>query len=284
MKQTMKKHIVMTGATSGFGIEWIRKVDKEVQADFFVLARSKNKFDELIQQSTFQNTLHFIPCDLSSFQSIKDAVTLISKSINHIDVLINNAGVWSHDSRPTSKEGIELTFAVNHLAPFLLTQKLLPLLNNAAAPRVINTASFRHTDAVLSRQDMQLKNAFTAEKAYCNSKLFTILFTKTLAKKAPNIHVSCFDPGIVDTHMLYEALPKKMLWLYPIIRRFIARTPQKGAQTGIQLTLSTHAQTESGGYYKDNKFGQLSQKAQDNSLAIWLWDESEKLIQFHSSN
>jgi len=273
------KAIVITGVTSGFGMHWLYKLDKIEQAVFFVLARNKSKFNQLISGHKFNNNLQFIECDLSSFHSIKRATDKIKRHTKVIDVLINNAGVWSSDERPLSEDGIELTLAVNHLAPYMLIGLLLELIMKSDAGRIVNTASFRYSDAKIDQSDIELKKKYSAEQAYCNSKLYSILFTKKLASLISNssITVNCFDPGIVDTPMLYLAFPRKLLFLYPIVRRFFARTPDKGAETGVFLSTSSRCKDVAGEYFKDFRPKKTNKTAHDTLLSDWLWAESERL-------
>ncbi|GLX79873.1 short-chain dehydrogenase [Thalassotalea insulae] len=271
--------IVFTGGTSGFGVNWLYRLDSEKNAIFYVLGRDQAKFSNLVSFRPFKNTVHFIQCELDSFASIQKAVEEIKTKTNRVDCLINNAGVWSNDDKPTSQDDIELTLAVNQLAPFILTGKLLPLLKNSSCANIINTASFRHKDARVDLDDIQLMANFNAEQAYCNSKLYSILFTKQLASLLNNTQVSvnCFDPGIVDTPMLSQAFPSSLNFIFPMFRRLVARTPDKGAETGIFLSTKTHT---TGGYFKDCKLKKPSKQAMSSSLSDWLWTESEKLTGF----
>ncbi|ROR99008.1 NAD(P)-dependent dehydrogenase (short-subunit alcohol dehydrogenase family) [Sinobacterium caligoides] len=271
--------IVISGVTSGFGIEWLYELDKDKQAEFFILARNKAKFDAIVAARPLKNTAHFINCDFSALKSIESAAEKVSALTDSVDILINNAGVWSGDNIELSQDNIEMTFAVNQLAPYLLTGNLLPLLHRGKKSAIINTASFRHSDAKINRNDIEVKSDYNSELAYCNSKLYSILFTKQLAGllKDTSISVNCFDPGIVDTPMLKQGFPKKLNFLYPFVRRFIARTPKKGAETGVYLANNTAGDNVSGQYFKDKKIKKVSSLASDPSLAKWLWSESERL-------
>lgn len=274
--------VVMTGVTSGLGVEWLYELDRSINAEFFIIARNKNKFHKLTSDRPLTNIVHFIECDFASLESINVAVKNIRNITNFIDILINNAGVWSSEKLQRSNDGFEITLAVNHLAPYLLTGKLLPLLHQRTNSRIINTASFRHKDAKVDKSDIQMEGDFNAEQAYCNSKLFTVIFTKKLAKYLgnSNITVNCFDPGIVDTPMLLQGFPKFIKLLYPFVRRVIARTPLKGAETGIFLSNSAKLKNTSGLYFKDSKPKNSSKLSNDITMSDWLWGESERLTKF----
>jgi len=274
--------IVITGATSGFGVDWLYELDKSKNAVFLILGRDEERFNRGITERPLVNKSHFIKCNLDSIASIKDAVSDISSLTDRVDILINNAGVWSAENICMSQDNIELTLAVNQLAPFVLSGLLLPLLKSSQSARIINTASFRHRDAKIDFKDIELKHNFNAEKAYCNSKLYSILFTKKLASmlKGTQVNVSCFDPGIVDTPMLRQAFPKTLNFMFPLFKRFIARTPVQGAATGVFLSNTQIENITSGGYFKNCKLNRVSKQADDNSAADWLWSESERLTGF----
>mgnify|MGYP000727555681 CR=1 FL=1 len=279
------QRIVITGVTSGFGQQWLYQLDKQPDIEFFVLARNKQKFQSMLLQQALKNRVHFVQCDLMSIDSIHAAADQIHKLTDSIDILINNAGHWSDKTFTASADGIESTLAVNQIAPFLLTGRLLPLLAQAKQARVINTASFRHADAKLKVDDIQLREGFDAERAYCNSKLYSVLFTQSLAEKlsGSRITVNCFDPGIVDTPMLKQALPIWLSPFYGVIKRVIARSPDKGAETGVYLSQALQEATQSGHYFKDKKIKSTADAAKDPSLMQWLWHQSSELSGFDYS-
>ena len=243
------------------------------------LGRDKTKFDNLVRVKPLKNSVHFIQCELDSFVSINDAVEEIKTKTDMVDYLINNAGVWSSDNISMSQDEIEITLAVNQLAPFVLTGKLLPLILNSENASIINTASFRYKDAKIDLNDIELRHSFNAEQAYCNSKLYSILFTKKLARLLDNTQVSvnCFDPGIVDTPMLSQAFPRSLNVIFPLFRKLVARTPDKGAETGVFLSQKMNT---TGGYFKDCKPKKVGKQAMNSSISDWLWSESERLTGF----
>lgn len=276
------KTIVITGVTSGFGKEWLYELDHQPFTKFFVLARSVQKFNEMLKKRPLKNPAQLIQCDFLSQSSIYQAAQKILNETNKIDVLINNAGHWSDAEFTQSEDGIESTLAINHIAPFLLSGLLLPLLKESYAPRIVNTASFRHKDAKVIHDDIQLKDDFNAELAYCNSKLFNVLFTKALARKLldTKVVVNCFDPGIVDTPMLKKGTPNWLRFAYPLIRSVIARPPEKGAETGAFLSISESVERKTGLYFKDKKPIKVSSLAEQQSLQEWLWKQSTQLTDF----
>jgi NAD(P)-dependent dehydrogenase (short-subunit alcohol dehydrogenase family) len=276
------KRIVMTGVTSGFGQQWLYQLDKQQDIEFFILARNKSKLEAMLKLKPLSNKMHFIECDLLSISSINAAADQIQQLTDSIDVLVNNAGWWAASTFDTSSDGIESTFAVNQIAPFLLTGRLLPLLSKSKQGRIVNTASFRYEDAKVDHNDLQLKTNFNAELAYCNSKLYSVLFTQSLAEKlaGSSITVNCFDPGIVDTPMLKKALPVWLSPFYSLVKRFVARTPDKGAETGVYLCQSDSVKTASGAYFKDKRIQKTKASTRDPVLASLLWKASTDLSGF----
>lgn len=279
------QRIVITGVTSGFGQQWLYELDQQSDIEFFVLARNKQRFDSMLIEKPLKNRAHFVQCDLMSMDSVHAAADQIHQLTDSIDVLVNNAGHWSEKTFTPSADGIESTLAVNQIAPFILTGRLLPLLAKSKQAKIVNTASFRHSDAKLNLDDIQLKEEFNAERAYCNSKLYSVLFTRQLADKLADSHISvnCFDPGIVDTPMLKQALPIWLSPFYSVIKLVIARTPEKGAETGVFLSQSTLDTTQSGHYFKDKKIKSTTEAAKDPSLMAWLWQQSTQLSGFDYS-
>lgn len=275
------RNIVMTGVTSGLGIDWLCELAKAKEDKIFALARNRDKFDEMKQFKNLGENVVFTQCDLSSLSSIMQAIESIEREVDEVHLLINNAGVFAQEKIENSMDNIEMTLAVNQIAPFYLTGKLLPLMRRANTAQIVNTASFRHKDAVIDTADIQLKSGFDPERAYCNSKLYSVLFTKKLGKDlaGSKITVACFDPGIVDTPMLDQAFPGRIKFILPIFRKLIARSTRKGAETGLFLSQpkDESASNDSGAYFKDCKPIEVSASARDEELQNWLWSESERL-------
>lgn len=276
-----KKAVVMTGATSGFGVNWFQGLSKEIDADFYLLARSQDKFKSLLKAApiNIQKNIHFVACELSSLESIADAVNYVKKQVTSVDVLINNAGIFPSDLPRFNDDNIELTFVVNHLAPLLITLLLEEKLKKGDSPKVINTSSFQHFNANLHLDDINFNNSkYSAMLAYQNSKLCNILSTRHLPLLlSKNISVNCFDPGIVDTGMTKNAIPKILTWAHPLIRAFF-RDKAKGSETGIYLSLDGKVDNSTGGYYRDKQLKKPSEVAQSESIAEQLHQISINII------
>jgi retinol dehydrogenase 12 len=196
-----------------------------------------------------------------------------------IDVLVNNAG-GVFGKRTLSKDGYETTFAVNHLAPFLLTHLLLNILKSGRQARIVTTASSGHRGAQISFDDLQATRKYSAMGAYGASKLANILFTRALAKRLQGtvVTATCLHPGFVRTSFGRDIEVSPFVKsAFGLIARF-ARSPEKGAETVVYLATSPHVQGASGGYYVDCKLTRPSSAARDDNAAERLWQVSERLV------
>jgi NAD(P)-dependent dehydrogenase (short-subunit alcohol dehydrogenase family) len=181
-----------------------------------------------------------------------------------------------------SKDGYEMTFAVNHLAPFLLTHLLLGALKSAAPSRIVTVASRAHENAKPVFDDLQTTRKYSSMGAYGASKLANILFTRALAKRleGSGVTATCVHPGFVRTNFganNASDVSPLIKGIFGLISRF-ARTPEKGAETVIYLAASPQVEGASGGYYFDCKRIEPSAAAQDDASAERLWQISEQLV------
>jgi NAD(P)-dependent dehydrogenase (short-subunit alcohol dehydrogenase family) len=188
-----------------------------------------------------------------------------------IDVLVNNAGAL-FASRQETPEGLERTFALNHLAPFLLTNLLRDRLGGG---RVVTTASDAHQQGRLNLEDLQSEHGYAAMRVYGTSKLCNILFTRELAKRAPELHANCFHPGVVRTGF---GKNENGIWkLLTTVGGPFFRSPERGARSLVWLALSKDAAALDGDYVQDEKVRSPTAQAQDPILAEGLWEHSERL-------
>jgi retinol dehydrogenase 12 len=275
------KVCVITGGTDGIGkaaayelaVQGMqllihgRDSDKGARAVAELKARSGN------------SAIEFLQADFSSLADVHRLAATIMERTPRIDVLINNAGAM-FTKRTVSKDGFEMTFAVNHLAPFLLTHLLLSTVKNAGRSRIVTTSSVAHKGSKLLFDDLQATRKYTAMGAYGNSKLANILFTRALAKRLQGTEVTatCLHPGFVRTSFgrAFDTAPV-MTRIFGLVSRF-ARSPEKGAETVVYLATSPQVQGASGGYYFDCKLMPHSLAAQDDSAAEHLWQVSEQLV------
>ena len=250
------KTVLITGGTDGIGKATALALLK--QGAYLVLtSRSREKGDavrrELVAESGNPN-VEVLMSDLSSLSSVRECAEAYVRRFKELHVLINNAGVMP-TLRHESKDGIELNFAVNFLAPALLTRRLLPLLVASAPARIINVISQLYAQAALDLDDLELKRTFSRYRAYANSKLALLLFTRALADelRGTTVTVNALHPGVVRTTLALEALEKSNP-LVKIAFPFLAMSsPKRGAKTGVFLATSNTVGNVSGKYFVNCK-------------------------------
>jgi len=261
--------IFFTGATSGLGKEAaieLANTGNRILATY----RSKelglqllNDFRAKYPNST--GSIELIHCDLSSFQSVVSACLQVESVCDEIDVLINNAGLWSFKRKET-EDGIEETLQVNLLAPSLITELLLPLLRKSNDPRIINTASALHQGS-FNFNDPELSESFSGFNAYRQSKLGLILASKLLAKNLAEEKIGVYinHPGLVHTGLVRDSN-----CLYQWFFATFGRTPQKGAENLIHLANAPQSTLQSGGFYKDLQLKRTSKESCNMNIASEL--------------
>lgn len=213
--------------------------------------------------------------DLSSMEQVRNLAARLDR-LARVDVLVNNAGLVVASRRLTA-DGFEHTLAVNHLAPFLLTNLLRPKLEASAPARVITVASIAHRAALLNLDDLQLEHHYLAMLAYSNSKLANILFTRELARRLTETKVTAnaLHPGTVATN--FGQTGNRWLKYGLAVGRHFLRTPQSGARTVVYLASSPDVAGQTGGYYVGRRRRQPSTAARDDDLARRLWEISARL-------
>ena len=276
------KTCLVTGANSGIGKITAIELAKR-KARVIMLCRNLLKAEEaredIFRQSGNMN-VHILLCDLSSQRQIQKAAEDVEKKYRSLDVLINNAGIISDNKRQETVDGIEKTFAVNHLAPYSLSLLLLDLLRKSPEGRIITVSSEAHRFARFHMDDLQLKNhSYNGLNAYAISKLCNIWFTRRLAQltSGSNLMVNCLDPGFVGSNFGNGASPvfKTLLKLSSPF----AVSNLKGAETSVYLATSEEVRTTSGKYFKNKKEKKPSQAALNDAFAQQLWEQSARLTQ-----
>ncbi len=278
--EMLGKICIVTGATSGIG-KVTARVLAEKGATVLFIGRNKDKCEStlksIIKKTSFKNISYFV-ADLSSQKDIRDLSNSIHQKFDHIDVLVNNAGARFLKNLK-SVDGIEMTFALNHLAYFLLTNLLLDLLKKSESARVINVSSSAHKTKI-NFEDIQLQKNYDGKKAYTQSKLSNILFTAELSKKlkGTNVTVNTLHPGGVASNfsrnngMYYWV---KHLLSYIIKRKLIS--PEKGALTSIYLATSNDVKDISGEYFFECKPVHSIKNLYNEEVSKKLWMVSEKM-------
>jgi NAD(P)-dependent dehydrogenase (short-subunit alcohol dehydrogenase family) len=213
--------------------------------------------------------------ELSSMEQVRSLATWLG-SLPRIDVLVNNAGLVVA-RRQLTADGFELSLAVNHLAPFLLTNLLRPKLAASAPARVVTVSSIAHRAAMLRLDDLQVERHYLAMRAYANSKLANVLFTRELARRldGSGVTANCLHPGTIRSRFGHTGA----LWLRLglAIGGGMLRTPQAGARNVVYLASSPDVAGQSGGYYVNARLRRPSRRARDEELAGELWEISARL-------
>jgi NAD(P)-dependent dehydrogenase (short-subunit alcohol dehydrogenase family) len=273
----MSKTIAITGATSGLGLITAQTL-LEKGWKVIVIARNRKKADELFDFSE-GSAASFVSCDLSDLSSVSQAADNILSSTAQLDVLLNNAG-GIIENRELSKDGVEMTFQMNHLGHFLLTQKLINLLLKSKA-RIINVSSAAHQAGRLVLDDINWDNRkYNSMRAYGDGKLCNIYFTTELHRRyhEQGITSFCLHPGVVKTHFFDDISGGLTKLLVGVMRPFMI-TPEKGAATQIYLaTENGKLDKLSGRYFVKKKPSRISGVARNERHAQKLWEKSEELV------
>ena len=270
------KVCVVTGATSGIGKAAATALARQ-GAQVVVVGRDPARAEataaEIGAVSTVPPKVEI--ADLASMEQVRALAGRLA-SLERIDVLINNAGLVLGEHRVT-QDGFEHVFAVNHLAPFLLTNLLLPKLTGSAPARVITVTSDAHSAAKLDLDDPNLEHGWDSWRSYANSKLANILFTRELARRldGTGVTANCAHPGVVRTGFGRESRPLLKLGI-TIARPFMA-SPERGADTIVYLASSPDVAGQTGGYYVKRQRREPSAAARDDTAARELWELSERM-------
>lgn len=272
------KTCVITGATSGIGLG-IAKGLANKNYNLVLIGRNETKGRETVKslQQVTSSSINYFNADLSSQKQIRSVGEQIKQSYPVIDVLINNAGIWTSKYELT-EDSVEKQFAVNHLAYFLLTQILYPSLANAADARVINIASDSHFYGKINFDDLNLQQSYHGLKAYGQSKLANVLFTYELnrIKRENHVSVHCVQPGLVKTDIGVKHTNPFHSFMWKL-RRLTGQSPEKAAETAIYLASSTELVQQSGLYWDRCKPKASSKRSYNVDDAKRLWRISEDL-------
>jgi len=270
------KVCVVTGATSGIGKAAATAL-AGMGSQVVLVGRDRGRAEataaEIGAKSTVPPKVEI--ADLAVMEQVRALAGRLA-SLERIDVLINNAGLVVSERRVT-QDGFEYVFAVNHLAPFLLTNLLLPKLTGSAPARVVTVTSDAHTAARLDLDDPSLEQGWESWRSYSNSKLANILFTRELARRldGTGVTANCAHPGVVRTGFGRDAKPLMRLGM-TIARPFFL-SPERGADTIVYLASSPDVAGETGGYYVKRQRREPSAAARDDAAARRLWEISEKM-------
>lgn len=276
------KIVMVTGATNGIGYVTARELAR-LGAEVVVVSRSAERCRaavEKIRTETGNDRASYLAADLSSQAQIHSLAETFLERHDRLDVLVNNAGAF-YMRRKESPDGIEMTFALNHLNYFLLTRLLLEALKAGPSGRIVNVSSDAHHGSGIKLDDLQLKRGFNGWRAYAQSKLANVLFTYELARslEGSTVTVNALHPGFVAT-----GFARNNGYVYDIGMRLVALaalTPEQGAQTSIYLASSPEVEGISGRYFHKKKAVQSSPVSYDRTAARRLWDASAEIVQLN---
>ena len=273
------KTVLITGATNGIGkiaaIELAR-----MGANVSIVARNRSKGQAVLEEigrETNNVQVELFIADLSSMADVRKLAQEFMAKHGTLDVLLNNAGAFYSD-RKLSADGLEMTFALNHMSYFLLTNLLLPTLKNTPNARVVSVSSAAHLQGRLDFANLQGEQKFSGWKAYSDSKLENVLFTLALARRlaGTGVTANCLHPGFVKTSF-GEGNSGIFSVVLGIAKNLMAITPQAGAQTMIHLASSPDVAGVTGKYFDKSKAVASSAASLDQAVQEQLWAHSEKI-------
>lgn len=280
----MKKICLITGATAGIGQAAIEKLAEE-DMDFIFIGRSKEKCEALLnklKQINNHNNYKYWVADFEDLENIRKVALEIKDTIGNLDILINNAGAI-YANKELTTEGFEKTFTTNHLTPFLLTNILLPIIEKTPGARIVNTSSHSHYRGKLNFEDLHYKDSYFVMTAYERSKLANVLFTNHLAKmlKDKGITANSLHPGVVKTQIGNKNSNFISSFFWKLFSGIAGVSVEKGADTIIYLATSKEVDGVTGKYFYNRKIKTPSKLAQDESLALILWNKSLEMTKLY---
>ncbi len=263
------KTILVTGSTDGIGLETAKTLAK-TGATILLHGRNSDRLQraiELLKKETGNTTVQGFIADFSALANVQRLAADLNEKFEHLDVLINNAGVFLHE-RKLSADGFEMTFAVNHLAPMLLTHQLLPLLKKAQNARVVTVSSIAHR-RITSLDDLQSERRFDGLMAYSLSKLCNIYFSDDLAErlKGTTVTSNCLHPGGINTKLLREGFGVSG-----------GADIEQGAATSVYLASSPNVEGVSGKYFDSMRLSEPTPFARDAHNRKVLIEKSEAML------
>jgi NAD(P)-dependent dehydrogenase (short-subunit alcohol dehydrogenase family) len=276
------KNILVTGSSRGIGFHTARGLALG-GAHVIIVSHNREHCEEavrMINQEVNDDIARYYVANLASKEEIKRFSEQVKNDYDHLDVLINNVGGWYPDFQE-SPDGIEMTFALNHLSYFLVTGLLLTLLRQTKSSRIINVSSDAHYQADgIQFEDVEYKKKYKAFQAYSQSKLANIMFTYSLVSRlnGTGITANALHPGFVNSDLYRNYGP-----LTPIIKLFAkiaGKSPEEGAETPIFLARSPEVAGVSGKYFEEKGQKRSSDASYDKSAWKKLWEISEELTGF----
>ena len=271
------KIAIVTGANSGMGLATAEALSDR-GATVIMLCRSEERGKAAIAalKGKKERDLDLMLCDLGDYASIREFARCVKEKYRQIDILVNNAGFISLDRQET-KEGVERQFGINHLGHFLLTTQLTDMMKPGS--RIVVVASGAHKVGKIHFDDINLKKHFNVIKAYSQSKLANVLFTRELARrlKKRRITVNCCHPGAVATNIGIDRETGFGKTVTGLLKPFF-QTPAEGARTAIYLATSDEVRDITGGYFYRYRIAKSSKRSKSRKLAKRLYELSEEMV------
>ncbi len=272
---------MVTGATAGIGKETAAGLAKQGM-HVIVVGRNVEKTDAVVEElrrTSGNPSVEPLIADFSSLDQVRSLADTFKSRYDRLDVLVNNAGLVTQ-TRQESRDGYELMLAVNYLAPFLLTNLLLDVMQDTAPARIVNVSSFGYKKGAINFDDLQSEKQFEHRQAYYQTRLAMVLFTLTLARRleASGVMANVLHPGIVKTALSHDYMANPV---FRFFEQLIAVSPEQGAQTSLYLAASPEVAGVTGQYFEKKHAKPLSPEAQDQALQERLWTASEGLVGLH---
>lgn len=274
------KTVLITGATAGIGKVTARELAKQ-DYEVVIVGRDKRKTERCVAeiiQETGNSNIDYLLGDLSVLDDARRIANEFDKKYEHLHLLINNAGAV-YQKRELTKEGYEKTMATNHLAHFIITNMLLDKIKKSAPARIINVSSGSHFNGRWNPDNIHMETGYKTMRAYGNSKLYNVLFTKYLAEQLKNsgVTVNCLHPGVVKTSIGNKntGLLIKIFWNSFTALRGISE--EEGAKTTLYLATSKEVENVTGKYFDKCKEKKSSDISNNFEFAKKLWEMSKEM-------
>jgi NAD(P)-dependent dehydrogenase (short-subunit alcohol dehydrogenase family) len=277
------KTVLITGGTGGIGRATAIGL-ASMGARVAITGRDRDRADRAatsIASESGNSAVEVFVADMSSQVEVRRLADEVLAACPRLDVLVNNVGgFWSH--RRVTADGLEHTFALNHLAAFLLTSLLLPRLKASAPARVVNVSSGAQAMGSIDFGDLMGERDWSGQRAYNQSKLANVMFTYELARRlaGSGVTATALHPGMTNTAFSAEDPSRAFAPLVFIMRPFM-RSPQKGAETSVYLASSSEAEGLTGRFFADRKAKESSKSSYDRAAAARLWQVSAELVGVH---
>jgi retinol dehydrogenase 14 len=272
------KTVLVTGGTGGIGLATAAGL-AGLGARVGIVGRDEARAQAAAERiRRTGGDVDVFTADLSAQREVRRLAEQVGVAYPRLDVLVNNVGgYWA--TRHVTEDGLERTFAVNHLAPFLLTHLLLDRLRSAAPARVVTVSSGAQAMGRIDFDDLQGERSYSGQRAYNQSKLANVLFTYELARRleGSGVTANALHPGVVRTAFGQEDSHGWMRLMLPVLRPFM-KSPEKGAGTSIHLASSPDVEGVSGRYFAGGRPKTSSRASYDTAIAARLWQTSVDLV------